>query len=114
MPLLYGNTNLTSQEWAIAALVSKGYTDAQIAAATQTRELLVEDQLRRIFQKTGCWNRSEIALWYLKLGVEKERRLQDRREATSEIIDEHRKAGRRHPSEPAPRAHEQHEINLEE
>lgn len=112
MPLLQGNTDLTSTEWAIAALVSKGYTDAQIAIEAKTREQFVEDHLRRIFQKTGCWNRSEVALWYLRLGVENERRLHDRREATSEISDERRKSSRRHPIEPAARAHEQHEINL--
>jgi DNA-binding CsgD family transcriptional regulator len=114
MPPLYRNTDLTSKEWAIAALVSKGYTNTEIAAETQTREQLVEDCLRRIFQKTGCWNRSEMALWYLKLGLEGERRLHDRREATSETSDERRKADRRDSLEPAPRAHEQHEINLDE
>jgi DNA-binding CsgD family transcriptional regulator len=114
MPLLQGNTDLTSKEWAIAALVSKGYTNAEIATETQTGEQFVEHYLRRILQKTGCWNRSEVALWYLKLGVEKERRLYDRREATSEISDERREGDRRRPLEPAPRAHEQHEMNLDE
>ena len=114
MPLLQGNTDLTSIEWAIAALVSKGYTDAQIAAEAKTREQFVSDHLRRIFQKTGCWNRSEVALWYLRLGVENERRLHDRREAISEISDQRRKADRRHTVEPASRANEQHEINLDE
>lgn len=114
MPLLQGNTDLTSKEWAIAALVSKGYTNAEIAAENQTSEQLVEQYLRRILQKTGCWNRSEVALWYVKLGIEKERRLYDRREASSEMSDERRKTDRRHPLEPAPRAHEQHEMNLDE
>ena len=114
MPLLRGNTDLTSKEWAIAALVSNGCTNAEIAAETQTREPLVEDHLRRIFQKTGCWNRSEIALWYLKIGVEKERRFHDRREANSRITEERRMAGRRHSPEPAPRAHQPHKINIDE
>lgn len=95
MPLLPGNTELTSKEWAIAALVSNGYTDAQIAVVTQIREPLVEDHLRKIFQKTGCWNRSEIAVWYLKIGVEKERRSHDRREESWEITEERRTSGRR-------------------
>ena len=95
MPLLPGNTDLTSKEWAIAALVSNGYTNAQIAEVTQTREPLVENHLRKIFQKTGCWNRSEIAVWYLKVGVEKERRFHDRREENWESAKEHRTTGRR-------------------
>lgn len=100
MPLLRGNNDLTSKEWAIAALVSNGCTNAQIAAETQTRERLVDDHLQRIFQKTGCWNRSEVALWYLKIGVEKERRFQDRREANWETTEERRITSRRHPPEP--------------
>jgi DNA-binding CsgD family transcriptional regulator len=114
MPLLHGNTDLTGKEWAIAALVSQGQTNAQIAAETQTSEQVVEDHLRKIFQKTGCWNRTEIALWYLKVGVEEERRFHDRREASSEISDERRKGTRRHAVEPSPRALEQHEVNLDE
>jgi DNA-binding NarL/FixJ family response regulator len=38
MPPLYRTTDLTSKEWAIAALVSKGYTNTEIAAETQIRE----------------------------------------------------------------------------
>lgn len=114
MPLLHGKADLTSKEWAVAALVSQGQTNAQIASETQSSEQLVEDHLRRIFQKTGCWNRTEVALWYLRSGVDNERRSHDRREAASLANEERRKGGRRHPLEPSPRAHEQHEINLEE
>ena len=77
MPLLFGNTDLTSKEWAITALVSRGRTNAQIAAEIQTTEHVVGSHLRRIFEKIGCWNRTEIALWYLKMGLEKESRLYD-------------------------------------
>jgi hypothetical protein len=74
---------------------------------------MVKDYLRRIFQKTGCWNRTEIALWYLTMGVEQERRFFDRRVVNSNISDERRK-GRRHPPERSRRANEQHDINLDE
>lgn len=114
MPLLHGDTDLTSKEWAIAALISQGHTNTQIAVETQTAEQLVEDLLRKIFQKTGCWNRTEVALWYLKIGVAKERRFQDRREADSQTGDERRKVSRRLPPELSPRAHEPHEVNLDE
>jgi len=114
MTLLSGNMDLTSKEWAITALVFQGQTNAEIAAGIQTTEKAVEVHLRRIFEKTGCWNRTEIALWYLNMGVGTERRFSDRREANSEISDERRKLDRRHPPERSHRANEQHEINLDE
>jgi len=114
MPLLHGDTDLTSKEWAIAALLFQGQTNAQIAVETKTPEPLIEDHLRRIFQKTGCWNRTEVALWYLKIGVAEERRFRDRREANSETSDERRKASRRLPPELSARALEEHEVNLDE
>ena len=114
MSLLPGNKDLTSREWAIAALVFHGRTNAQIAAEIQTTVQAIETQLRRISEKTGCWNRTEIALWYLKLGVERERRFNDRRETTWDTTDERRQENRRHSPARSPRANEQHEINLDE
>ena len=114
MSSLSGNSALTSKEWVIASLVAQGQTNAQIAAGIQVTEFTVENQLRNIVAKTGCWNRTEVALWYLKMGVEKERRLNDRREEEWGGRDERRKANRRHLPERSPRANEQHEINLDE
>ena len=114
MPLLSGNADLTSKEWAIAALVFQGRTNAQIAAETNTKEPVVEHHLRSILGKTGCWNRTEVALWYLKMGLEKERRSNDRREADWEITDERRQADRRQAPARALRAHEEREISLDE
>jgi len=114
MPLLFGNADLTSKEWAITALVFQGCTNAQIAQEIRTTEQVVESHLRRIFDKTGCWNRTEVALWYLKMGVEKERRFYDRREADWKISSERRNVDRRHSPEPSARANEQHDINLDE
>lgn len=114
MPLLFGKADLTSKEWAVTALVFEGCTNAQVAQAMGTTELVVESHLRRIFDKTGCWNRTEVALWYLKMGVEKERRFYDRREANWTTNSERRNVDRRHPPEPSPRANEQHDINLDE
>ncbi len=114
MPLLSGKTNLTGKEWAIAALVFQGCTNAQIAEETRTTEHVVNTLLRRIIDKTGCWNRTEIALWYLKMGVENERRFYDRREADWEIDHERRSFDRRQPPERSLRANEQHDMNLDE
>jgi DNA-binding CsgD family transcriptional regulator len=111
--LLAESTDLTSKEWAITALISQGSTNSEIAASIEAPEPMVKDHLRRIFEKTGCWNRTEVALWYVGRGVEKERRLSDRREADSKINDE-RQQGRRHPPERSRRANEQHDIILDE
>jgi DNA-binding CsgD family transcriptional regulator len=110
--LLSENTDLTSKEWAITALVSEGSTNADIAASIQAPEHVVKDLVRGILEKTGCWNRVEIALWYLEKGVERERRFADRREADS--ISEERQNGRRRTPERSRRANEQHAMNLDE
>lgn len=114
MPLLSGNADLTSKEWAIAALVFQGRTNAQIAAQIHTKEQVVEHHLRSILDKTGCWNRTEVALWYLRMGLEKERRSEDRREADRKTSEERRQEDRRQPTPRSLRAHEQHEISLDE
>jgi DNA-binding CsgD family transcriptional regulator len=114
MTLLYGNMDLTSKEWAITALVFQGRTNAEIAAEIQSTKQAVDGSLVRIFEKTGCWNRTEVALWYMRMGPEKERRFHDRREETREIGDERRHVDRRHIPRRSPRANEQHQINLDE
>ena len=114
MTLLFGNADLTSREWAIAALVFQGRTNAQIADETHTKEQVVEHHLHSILGKTGCWNRTELALWYLKMGLERERRSNDRRNADGSITDERRQGDRRQPPPRSHRAHEQHEISLDE
>jgi DNA-binding CsgD family transcriptional regulator len=112
--LLYGNRDLSSKEWAITALVSRGCTDRQIAAEIETTEQILKTYLERILDKTGCWNRTEVAVWYLRFGIETERRFYDRRAEANWETTERRKGDRRHPRAPSPRANEQHELNLEE
>jgi DNA-binding CsgD family transcriptional regulator len=114
MALLYGNRDLSSKEWAIAERLSRGCTNAQIAAELETTEQVVKTYLERIFDKTGCWNRTEVALWYVRIGIETERRRDDRRAEANWGMAERRKGDRRHPLAPWPRANKQHAINLEE
>jgi DNA-binding CsgD family transcriptional regulator len=114
MSLLHGKADLTSKEWAITALVSEGRTNAEIAGAIQITEQVVESHLRRIFEKTGCWNRTEIALWYLKLGVRDEKRSFDRRGGNWETGSDRRQIDRRHGPQPSSRVNEKHEMNLDE
>jgi DNA-binding CsgD family transcriptional regulator len=114
MSFLFGRADLTGKEWAITALLCQGHTNAQIAAETDLTEAVLKNELRTIFDKTGCWNRTEVALWYLRTGVQKERRFCDRREAKQEISDERRKDNRRHVPNRSPRANERHAMNLDE
>ncbi len=114
MSLLFGNADLTSKEWAITALVFQGRTNAQIAAQTHITEEEVRHHLQKILQKTGCWNRTEVALWYLRMEIAQERRSYDRRETNWKTDDERRQVDRRRPPQASPRAREQREINLDE
>jgi DNA-binding CsgD family transcriptional regulator len=114
MPLLFGNADLTSREWAITALVFQGQTNAEIAAETHITEEEVKHHLQRILHKTGCWNRTEVALCYLRMGIAQERRFYDRRETNWKAADERRQVDRRRPPQPSPRAREPREINVDE
>jgi DNA-binding CsgD family transcriptional regulator len=114
MTLLHGSSDLTSREWAITSLVSEGRTNAEIAAEMHTTKQVVEAQLRKIVEKTGCWNRAEVALWYVKLGLESERRFSDRRETNGQINEDRRHLNRRHAPLPSARVGEKHQMNLDE
>ena len=114
MALLSGNRDLSSKEWAITALVSQGCTDKQIAAKIEATEQAVKTYLQRILEKTGCWNRTEVALWYLRFAVDNEKRFCDRRSQANWEMPERRKGDRRRPLEPSPRANEPHTIHLDE
>jgi len=52
-------------------------------------------------------------LWYLKMGLENERRSYDRRNADWKTTDERRQVERRRPPQRSPREHDQHEVNLD-
>lgn len=114
MGLLFGSRDLSSKEWAITALVSQGCTNEEIAAEIEATDQELKAYLERIFEKTGCWNRTEVALWYLRIGVEKEKRFHDRRAGANSDVAERRIGDRRKPVSPAPRANEQHDVYLDE
>jgi hypothetical protein len=76
----------------MTALVSRGCTDRQIAAEIETTEQILKTYLERILDKTGCWNRTEVALWYLRFGIETEGRFYDRRAEANWETTERRKA----------------------
>jgi DNA-binding NarL/FixJ family response regulator len=51
----------TDVELRIIALVRQGMTNRQIAAAVQVSEKTVENHLTRLFAKTGCRSRLDLA-----------------------------------------------------
>ena len=59
-------TALTPKEQQVIALVAQGLKNREIATVTGTTEFVIKNYLRTIFDKTGMWNRVELALWYVK------------------------------------------------
>jgi DNA-binding NarL/FixJ family response regulator len=95
MPLLYGKRELTSNEWMIAALVAEGLQDRDIERELKMQQEVLELKLSSIYEKTGTLNRTELALWYLTLGIERERHACDRRITRHDVHEERRKDPRR-------------------
>lgn len=57
---------LTSKEWVIVSLLSEGLRNPDIAMEIGTTEHVIKNSLRVIYDKLGFWNRTEVALWYVK------------------------------------------------
>ena len=60
---------LTSREIAIVRLVAEGRTNQEIGTALHTSRHTVANQLRSLFAKTGCNNRTEVAAWAHRRGL---------------------------------------------
>lgn len=60
---------LTSRQQEIAALISKGLTSRQIAAALMISVRTVESHIENIMTRLGFGSRSEIAAWYIGRSV---------------------------------------------
>lgn len=54
--------NLTYREKQIISFVKNGYTNQQIAANLCTSLEVVKKNLSRLFEKTGCTNRTQLAI----------------------------------------------------
>jgi DNA-binding CsgD family transcriptional regulator len=61
-PTGVGFEMLSAREKQVAALVSSGHQNAQIAANLGTSEHTVKRQLESIYRKTGIANRAELAV----------------------------------------------------
>ena len=57
---------MTKKEWLVAYWVSEGLINREIAKHTGTTEFVIKNYLRDIYNKLGFWNRTELAMWYVK------------------------------------------------
>lgn len=57
---------LAAKEWVIVALIAEGLKNRDIATEIGTTEHVIKNKLRTIFDKLGLWNRTEVALWYVR------------------------------------------------
>ena len=57
---------LTERELFVARLVTDGLTNPQIGVICNRSEHVIKNWLKAIYDKLGLWNRTELALWYVK------------------------------------------------
>lgn len=62
---LYGSRVPTATEMRVISLVADGMKNHEVANVIGTTDHVVRNMLRTIFDKTGAWNRTELALWYV-------------------------------------------------
>ena len=55
---------LRAKQRRIIELVAGAMTGREIAAEIHTTDNVVKNYLREIYDKTGTWNRLELALWW--------------------------------------------------
>jgi DNA-binding NarL/FixJ family response regulator len=60
----YGSRTLTSREHDVIRLVAGGLKNREVAEGIGTTQHVIKNYLRVIYDKTGVWNRLELALWY--------------------------------------------------
>jgi len=64
-----GPGQLTRREQDVAALVARGLSNSQIAAALVISPRTVETHVQHIMDKLGCSSRAQIAAWSTALGA---------------------------------------------
>ena len=61
---LYGKRIPSPRQQQVIELVAQGLKNSDVAVLIGTTENVVKNYLRVIYDKLGCWNRVELALWY--------------------------------------------------
>lgn len=55
-------TELTYREKQIISFIKNGFTNGQIAVSLCTSKKTIETTLTRLYEKTGCTNRTQLAI----------------------------------------------------
>lgn len=59
-------SHLSAKNLRLVRLLSLGMKNSEIATELGTTEHVVKNYLRVIYDQTGMWNRTELALWFIK------------------------------------------------
>jgi len=81
---------LTRQQFRTAILVPIGLKNSEIAEFLGTTEHVVKNLLRDVFDRTGCWNRVELALRFVS---ESESSMYYRNKIRNEVAELETRAG---------------------
>jgi DNA-binding CsgD family transcriptional regulator len=81
---------LTRQQFRTAILGTTGLKNSEIAEFLGTTEHVVKNLLRDVFDRTGCWNRVELALRFVS---ESESSMYDRNKIRNEVAELETRAG---------------------
>lgn len=76
---------MTSKYWTVAALVADGLRNIDIAERIGVTEFAVKSYLTHIFDELGLWNRTELALWYVRQTFDKEKELEKTSILTADV-----------------------------
>ena len=60
----YGSRDLNKTELRVIELVAQGLKNSEVAEIIGTKEMVIKNYLRVIYDKLGLWNRVELALWH--------------------------------------------------
>jgi DNA-binding CsgD family transcriptional regulator len=75
---------LTRQQFRTAILVTIGLKNGEIAEFLGTTDYVVKNILRDIFDRSGCWNRVELALRFV---CESESSMYDQNKIRNEVAE---------------------------
>jgi len=56
---------LSPKETEVISLIAQGFPNKEIASKMVISENTVKNYVSSIFRKIGCYNRTEVAIWYI-------------------------------------------------
>lgn len=58
------HVRLTRRQWEISRMVAQGMSNPEIASHFGKGRQVMRNIVKEIFDRTGVWNRAELAVWY--------------------------------------------------